>query len=72
MKGGVGSGSDYQGRVTYNDVNTGKMLTDVSDNYFSIVSIAGSFKSIEDQTASIADAISRLLQSFEEFKKSNP
>lgn len=37
MKGGVGPGSDYQVRITYNDVNTGKMLTDNSDNYFSIV-----------------------------------
>lgn len=49
-------------------------VRDFSDAYFSIVSAATSsnLRSIEDQTASIADAVSRLLQSFEEFKRSNP
>lgn len=39
---------------------------------FSIVSAPIGLRNIEDQTASISDAVSRLLQSFEEFKKSNP
>ncbi|KKS78620.1 MAG: hypothetical protein UV54_C0057G0002 [Candidatus Beckwithbacteria bacterium GW2011_GWA2_43_10] len=39
MKGGVGEGSDYQVRITYRDLNnTAVILTDTSDNYFSIVS----------------------------------
>ncbi|MBI1971416.1 MAG: PKD domain-containing protein [Candidatus Wildermuthbacteria bacterium] len=43
-------------------------LSDESDNYFSIVSPASSLKNIEDQTASIADAISKLLESIKGFR----
>jgi len=38
MKGGAGEGSNYQVRITYHDLNTGVMLNDISDNYFSIIS----------------------------------